>query len=312
MFTLEIDNPRRMLDAELSDVCWTARDARAVADRIHTKGRSIMKRKASMALLLGLAVLALAVGALAATGVVFGRRVERTELAERTLEERYGITQPMLGFFQRSVEEDGAVIRYTGTLEMEYVLGEYTVTFEEGNAQVSWSWDGTPVAQDIDAAPWGAAQLQEMADYSRREMNIVPYMEKAEALAAAAGHSISSQTLPSVNMDTQAYAQEREAVKVRMRFAREELVAMAREAIVARYGMDDAVLPYLEDVEENDRYSLDGSSAYLELYIAFGHDNTAREHPEWSEHFGIYSVQMDVESGVVEDMLFDSSLGGNG
>ena len=99
---------------------------------------------------------------------------------------------------------------------------------------------------------------------------------------------------------------------MRMRFAREELVAMAREAIVARYGMDDAVLPYLEDVEENDRYSLDGSAAYLELYIAFGYDNTAREHPEWSEHFGIYSVQMDVESGVVEDMLFDSSLGGNG
>ena len=66
MFTLEIDKTRRMLDDELSDVCWTARDARAVADRIHTQGRSIMKRKASMALLLGLAVLALAVGALAA------------------------------------------------------------------------------------------------------------------------------------------------------------------------------------------------------------------------------------------------------
>lgn len=276
--------------------------------------------KKTISMMLVLAMLAMAAGALAA-GVSYSGRAKAGLIADGALEARYGITRAMQTYFLRSVDEGktGTVMRYKPLDEFSYVLGAYTVTVKDGKATAVWSWDGEPTSEGFDKAPWGAKQLQEMIETSRETLDYSAYYHQAIALADAAGV-----TQPAPHIPTEAEAKEiakaraatRAIVEAQWKLSPDELSAIGQAAIMEIYGVTDAMLPYLTRVAQNDSWGVDeGDRGLWALAFAFGNGEegfVGDVHPEWLEWIGNYVVTINVETGVVESLLYDSLLAGNG
>ena len=128
-----------------------------------------MKKKVSVGFVFAMVLTLLSVAALAAG--LLSRRAGAVRVADRALEENYGITAEMQTFFGCEEEElpDGGVrITYAGVEGMEYVLGTYTATVRDGKAEVAWSRDGQDVSGGYAEEAWGAAQLEQMLLDSRQ------------------------------------------------------------------------------------------------------------------------------------------------
>ena len=123
-----------------------------------------MKKKISFALCCALVLVSLSVIALAA-GILFSPKADAVTLADRALEEKYGITPEMQTYFSREEEDlpGGAVrVTYSAGGELAYVLGTYTADVANGKAEISWSRDGSETSGGYEADAWGAAQLEQM------------------------------------------------------------------------------------------------------------------------------------------------------
>lgn len=313
---------RRRLDAELSDIHWTGLNSRAVKNAVENGGK-IMKKKISTAFALVVALMLATIGALAAAGVLFSEKVDVAKQADKALESAYGITPAMQAYFTRSVEEENGktVVRYTSYDVFSYVLGDYTVAADGKDATVTWSWDGTPIADGFDAAPWGEVQLAEMVAEVQKNNDYSRYYAKASELAQAAGTLGDKTAIPTeaeLEVMAAALAKTKADVEARMKLSAETLVQGARDALVSAYQLKQDMMPFLGYIEGNESYliSADGK-ACMALCFGFGL-NEADEtyatdaHPEWESLCGVYAVTIDVETGVVEDIFFDSGLAGNG
>lgn len=119
-----------------------------------------MSMKKMMALALAAALVLAATVALAA-GLVFSDKADTGLMAQKALEEQYGITKEMHSFFWTEWAEDGGSVTFTGLHSMAERLGAYTVTFEGGKAKASWSHDGEAVGDDLTSPVWDARLLGE-------------------------------------------------------------------------------------------------------------------------------------------------------
>ena len=130
----------RRLSALTDDPLRRAR----IRQRIAQKEEARMTRKFSIGMAVMLAMLLISATALAA-GLIFSPKADTQALADKTLEETYGVNQAMLGYFRRTVREqaDGTtVVTYEGFENLSYVLGTYTVTVKGNKAAAVWSRDG--------------------------------------------------------------------------------------------------------------------------------------------------------------------------
>lgn len=315
---------RRRIEKEMQDVRWTPEDRRAVLNAARG-GELIGRKRLSLAAVIVMALVALTVGALAATGVIFSNKVDAIKLADIALEEAYGVTPQMQSYFWRAVEEKEGVtiVHYKAYDSFTHVLGDYTVTVSDGKATAQWSWDGTPIAEDFDTAPWGAKQLRVMMEDNAKTHDSSKYFYLAEVILRTTGEV--SETVPPAlptpeeqealekkRIDTQA------KVKARMKFTLDELRMNGIAAIMETYALTDAMLPYLTPIDENEYYAIDeDGKACVSFYIGFGINavdgtHAVQTHPEWEHLLGIYHVTVNVETSVIEDILFDSTLYGNG
>ena len=120
---------RESMDRRLSGLDVSAARRSAVMQRIVEEEQPVMKKKLSFAVVFALVLVSLAAIALAA-GLIFSPRVDAVTLADRALEEKYGITLRMQSFFERNDEtlEDGSVrVTYTAGENFRNVMGAYTV-----------------------------------------------------------------------------------------------------------------------------------------------------------------------------------------
>ena len=104
-----------------------------VLEQIAREEVPVMKRKVSVGLVFAIVLVLLSVAALAA-GILLSRGADAARIADRALEEKYGVTQEMLTYFYREEEEQpgGAVrVTYTGKDDLEYVLGTYTADVKD-------------------------------------------------------------------------------------------------------------------------------------------------------------------------------------
>ena len=84
-----------------------------VLEQIAREEVPVMKKKVSVGLVFAMVLVLLSVAALAA-GILLSRGADAARVADRALEEKYGVTQEMLTYFCRDEEEQqGGAVRVT-------------------------------------------------------------------------------------------------------------------------------------------------------------------------------------------------------
>lgn len=320
---MKMDELTKHVDQTLSGLEWDARRCQNVFRAIRKEEKSM--KKISTACLVTALVLCLSVAALA-MGVAFSGGVDAALLAEKTLEEDYGVTAAMQStFFSRNVEELGdgnTVVTYTGMEGLREVLGEYTVTIAGGKASATWSLDGESTEGMLEARAWGAPQLADMMTHVAENHEIGSIMAKAKAknLAQAAPTPAVAEAMAGMGEEQARAAAEKAGL------TEEALIALAKDAVATAYHLTQAQREQLLDPAAGFGKEID---LYEELYMYYHmqervplftvmislHQETAADAQDFApftQGDGVYWVDINVETGVVEGILYDTQLGGNG
>lgn len=286
------------------------------------KGEKPMKKK-SMSLILALVIVCLCVTALAA-GIVFSRKADDSVLADRELEKKYGVTMTMLGsYFSREDEQtgDATVFRYQGIEDLNYVLGEYTVTVKDGKATAEWSHDGEDTSGGFEAEAWGTEQMQAMLESDKARDSADDYYIRAKEIAKSHGAEREHGENPSMEemMAVEALRKEDEkAARAAAKLSEEEMIELARQAAMDVYGLTEdqaAAMICPQDIEEYEYYRMEeGDVPVYDVWFYLNQgsaDAAAGTRPAFVEKDGIYIIAVNAETGVIESTLYDSGLGAN-
>ena len=102
----------------------------------------------------------------------------------------------------------------------------------------------------------------------------------------------------------------RQAVENAAKITLEEARDLARQAIIGEYGLTEAQGAALAQGETDSIYAMEytqeDEKPCVRLYFHLTQGDS------WQEKDGIYVVIVNMESGVIEDMIYDSGLAGNG
>lgn len=306
------------LDAELSRIEWTQHDRHAVLNRI-TEGsvQPVMKKKMTRSLALALVLAILTTGALAA-GLIFSPRADAGTAADRALEARYGITAEMQTWFSRDVakQPDGSyVVTYTGVPGLDQVLGTYTVYVNGSNIDAVWSHYGADTAGGLTAAAWGVDQLTEMMAIKKENSNDAN--ARIREAACAAGQSMSKPMVtpdPIAIATEEAFDVEQQALAKQSKLSTAEMQELACMAIRERWQLTDsqiAALEYNPDLSwfHKDDGVLCYDVTFMLVQMAPVDDNTVADYTTMD---GQYTVIINTDTGVIDDVIYESALGGNG
>ena len=282
-------------------------------------------KKLSTTFILIAAIVCLSVTALAA-GLVFSSRVDAAKLAEKAMADTYGVTDTMLStFFSRTVSETadgGTTVVYSGIDFLRAALGYYTVSVKDGAAAAVWSHDGESTSGLFDAEAWGKEQLEEMLRTAADRHDLSAFSEKAKALADK--HENASDGLPEGSAWEKTGEAEALAAAKASSYSEEDLLKLARDAVVSAYQFTDGQAKMLKFVFELEDMA-DDTADYLYyrmkdgkpvLTVMLSLQQQVSDDPSafapFTQRDGVYWVDVNVETGVIEDLLYDSQLGGNG
>lgn len=296
------DRFRENADLLLGSLTWKQADTNRVLSEL--KGdQPIMKRKMSMGLALVLSLVLLAAVALAG-GLLYSPRYSAVRLANRALETTYGITPDMMTILYRddsAIAPNGSgVVKYY-SIESQWAekIGVYTVTVWNGRAEAMWSHHGQPITSGLDSSVWGPEQLNMiMDDYS------AVFRETVTTTAPLP-------TPDPIQMATEAERREHDAqlaknmAKVSLADAR----AIALQAISQEYLLTNAQIAAMWTDDEYGVYykMMNGEPVVEVIYVLSQSDDG-----EFVEGDGQYWVTVNLESGLIEDILYDSGRAGNG
>ena len=280
--------------------------------------KPVMKRKMSAALVFALILALLSVSALAAS-LVFSSRADAGILADKALAEQYGVTDEMLVFFHREIDErenGETVVTYTGNWDMKYVLGTYTVTLQGKDARVTWSHDGEDTSGGLDAEAWGVEQLNEMMRLYKETHDMSAYYNKG----AAIGLKHPAVEMPEITAPVASGTTEEEwkgaqaALMKRSKLSEEDMLLIARQAIEAAYQLS---ADQMEKLAHNPGLSWyfekDGQVYYECCHVLIQQrSDDPSVYPDYIQMDGEYSGLINTGTGVVEDIFYDAALAGNG
>ena len=291
-----------------------------VMQRIAQEEEPKVKKKMSIGLVFALVLMSLSAIALA-SGLLFAPRVDAARLADRALLETYGVTDAMQTYFVRETQElgDGTIrVTYTGWDRLACALGTYTVDVKGGRAAASWSHDGVPTAGGYDADAWGAEQLRQMLADNAETGDMSRFAGRADAIAEAQGQPWEDPVSTEEEREAWGERMEREktaALEARV-LSEDEMRASARQAIVERYGLTEAQAALLElyelewDDSPNAWYRMYEGQPCFEAQYFLDQDP---DHPGTHvEKDGAYAALVNVVTGVIEEIVYESGLGGEG
>ena len=314
---------QELVDQNLSGLVWDETKRRTVLQAVRKEERPV--KKLSTTFILIAAIVCLSVTALAA-GLVFSSRVDAAKLAEKAMADTYGVTDTMLStFFSRTVSETaggGTTVVYAGIDFLRDVLGEYTVSVKDGAAAALWSHDGESTSGLFDAEAWSKEQLEEMLRTAAERHDLSAFSEKAKAIAAK--HEVASDELPKGSAWEKTGEAEALAAAKASSYSEEDLLALAHDAVVSAYQLTDDQAKMLKFVFELEDMA-DDTADYLYyrmkdgkpvLTVMLSLQQQVSDDPSafvpFTQRDGVYWVDVNVETGVIEDLLYDSQLGGNG
>ena len=274
----------------------------------------IVKKRLSVGLVMAIVLMLITVTALAA-GIIFAKRVPATEIADQALLETYGITAQMQSLFIRETaegERGTIVVTYEGRESLAYVLGKYTVIIDGQTVKnICWSHDGEETSGGLEASAWGKDQLEEILRIDPETGEVAqlltfnPYIDRINR-----AHGFDYQAYWKENMDEKheivLEGEDIEKAKEKQAFSAHEFVQIAKEAVGVRYHLTPQQISLMSiNVDENWAYVLlDGTLCYC-CQIFEGELSD-----EETEQDGTYTVYLNLETGVVEDILFLSEHGG--
>ena len=311
---------RESMDRRLSFLDELPSCRPAVMQRIAQEEAPVMKKKFSIALVFALVLVSLSALALAA-GLLFSPKADAARIADKALEEKYGVTAEMQTFLTRTEEDlpDGGVrVTYTGWDDLAYVLGVYTADVKDGKAEITWSHDGEDTTGGYQAEAWGAEQMKQMMADNRMtgDMGLfLPY-----ALQIAEKHGV-DRVMPAemTEAEVQAYFEELEKNKTAALEARkvseDEMRENARLAVIERYELTAEQAALLElyvqplATEPNAWYDMINGQPCFEVHYSL------QQNPDpevFTEKDGDYGVAVNVETGAIERIVYESGLGGEG
>ena len=279
-------------------------------------GETVVKKRLSAGLVLAIVLILLTLTALAAAGIIFAKRVPATEIADQALLQTYGITARMQSLFNRKTaegEQGSTVVTYEGRERLAYVLGKYTVVVDGQTVKsISWSHDGENTSGGLEASAWGKDQLDEILriDPETGEpaplLTFDPYVDR---INREQGFDYLEHLEETENEGCVVVLEEEDlqTAKNRQAFSTREFVQIAKEAVGVRYHLTAQQVSSLSvDVDENSAYVLlDGTLCYR-CWIFLESELTG----EKTGQDGTYTVYMNLETGVVEDIQFLSEHGG--
>lgn len=316
---------QKLVDQNLSGLLWDERKRRRVLQAIGKEERNM--KKSFMTFVLIAAVLCLSVTAFAAE-LIFSGRVDAVRLAEKALEDAYGVTTAMqCTFFQRTVEQqdDGSVrVIYSGSEDLHEVLGDYTVTVEYGKASAVWNHDGEDTSGMFEAEAWGVEQLKEMLRLCAEDHEMTAFYQQAVAVAKRRGVPSFTAVFARSEEDQAGEEAVRAAAKAAGR-TEEDLLCLAKEAVATAYELKREQCALLVDPCGAGLSSEEAADGYMYYHAQGGkliytvmislHQRTSDDpdaFPPFTEKDGVYWVDVNVETGVIENILYDTQLNGNG
>ena len=302
------------VDTTLASLDPSARQCDQLIENIKGGKKSVMGKKGSVMLALAIVLMLLTATALAA-GLIFAKRVPATEIADRALLKTYGITLQMQSMFIREIAEgEGGttVVTYEGREHLAYVLGKYTVIVDGQNVKnICWSHDGEDTSGGLEASAWGKDQLEEILRIDPETgkqpqlLTFDPYVDRINR-----EHGFDYEAYCEENDDEKYVVvlegEDVQKAKERQSFSTQEFVQIAKEAVGVRYHLTSQQIALMSiDVDENSAYVLlDGTLCYR-CWIFVGELSDLE-----TEQDGTYTVYVNLETGVVEDVLFLSEHGG--
>ena len=314
---------QELVDQNLSGLVWDERKRRIVLHAVSEEEKPV--KKISTTFVLIAAIICISVTALAA-GLVFSSRFDAVKVAENTIKDSYGLTNDMLGtFFSRSAAEndDGtALITYSGIDYFHYVLGDYTVTVKNGEGTASWSHDGEDTSGLFEADAWGKDQLQEMMRLSSEDHNVTAFAEQAKEIAAK--HDASPFRPASVDENYKAGEEEAKAAAKSAGRTGEDLVLLAMDGVTLAYDLtpEQGELLFtpagteltVDEIGDYMFYHMQDGKPIFTIMLSL-HQKTSDDlnvTPPFTEKDGVYWVDVNVDTGMIENILYETQLGGNG
>ena len=316
---------KELVDRDLSGLEWDERKRLRVLRAVSEEERP-MKKKISFTAILAAAILCISVTALAA-GLVFSRKVDDLTLARQEVEKAYGVTETMLGsYFCDTVEqkEDETVVTFWCNDNMNYVLGEYTVTIKDGKATARWSHDGEDTSGGFESEAWGIDQMNAMLEWEKEHHDVSAYYPQATEIAKKHHAEIIRDGMPSdeeIAAILQRQEDEEQQARAAAKLSEPEMIELAWEAVKTVYGLSEEQMELLlvsnleEDEEEESYYGMQDEKPVYTVWFWLHQapdDDDPETWPEFTEKDGAYLVDVNVETGVIEDIYYESGMGGNG
>ena len=118
--------------------------------------------------------------------VIISEREKASRLADKAMEEKYGITLLTQEYFNRNTADEGNgrfVVQYWGIEDWGFVLGNYKVVVDNGKVtEISWSHDGEDTSGGMNADAWGNEQILEMLLMNQESGETSQFDEKIQEI----------------------------------------------------------------------------------------------------------------------------------
>ncbi len=293
---------QKLVDRELSGLCWNERMRQKVLHSLEKEDKPVKKK---MTVAMALTLVMVLVGSLAlAAGLMFSPRYDQLKAADDALLEAYGISDDLLPFFNRKLNEETGVVTYYGMEDLQSVTGNYIVSITDGKAEVAWTLDGME-------GGWNAEKLAEINTLCKQEGGYATAVLMAREDAEKYQLSSMDDSVFLAEKDFLAMQEQlnrdREIVKQAAKKATAEMDQAARAAIKERFGLTDDQLSMMKLEEDSCEWYIKSDRKLYSLYYWLWQSETG-----WMEGNGVYIVDVNVETGAVEEIFYDNGLLGNG
>ena len=315
---------QELVDRRLSGLEWDSRKRLKVLCAVSEEEKPMKKIPTTFILIA--AIVCLSVTALAA-GLIFSPRYEASKVAAEAMKEQYGITDDLLSLFQREVQEneDGtSTITYSvpGADFPAERIGIYTVTVRGNKGEASWSNDGKDTDGGLLAEAYGPGQLHLLSyDYADSMQQLhdagiitAPDTHPNPRLAGDETEWTEEDQAEWDRAVAEAEAEDQKRLEAIAELERRGKVTVDQAAQTAKEAL---VQEYSLTKEQAEKIRLEPDSTYAEP----GTDRPLvnllfrlwqRDDEQFTEKDGQYWVTVDLDTGVIEDIIYDSGLAGNG
>lgn len=295
---------QKLVDRELSGLCWNERMRQRVLHSLNEEEKPV-KKKMTVGMALAL-VLVLAGSLAVAAGMMFSPRYDTLKLADDALYDAYGISDELLPFFGRVLNETEGIVTYRGMENLRSVTGDYTVTIANGKGTAKWSLDGI-------AGGWNAEKLAEVNEICKKQGGFAEVISMAHVdeekyhLSASEASEMHLPTEEDILALMEKQDKESEIVKQAAKLTVAEMDQTGRAALKERFGLNDQQIANMELEDDSCTWYIKNDQKLFSLYYWLWQNET-----EWVEGNGIYMVDVNVETGAVEEIYYDNALLGNG